>query len=131
MSKRAGKATGKGREAAAEGGAAGFGVSGSSKRRRRRRGTHCLKGRPRNDANCTVKPLNQRAEENGVSRRTQIMLDRIARDFPEHQARIKFGESTVHGAYIEVGLADRTVPIPSTLPRPIAAFSLKSGRRRD
>lgn len=69
-------------------------------------------GRPKNNANCTVNSLDERAKENDVSRRTQIKLDHLARDFPAHHERVKAGELSVHAACVEAGIAKRTVPLP-------------------
>jgi hypothetical protein len=53
-----------------------------------------------------------RASQNGVTNRTQRKLDRLARDFPSLHEEVKSGQSSVHGAYIQAGLAKRTVPLP-------------------
>jgi hypothetical protein len=45
----------------------------------------------------------ERAERNGVSRYTQIKLDRLARERPDLHERVKAGELSAHRAAIEAG----------------------------
>jgi hypothetical protein len=52
--------------------------------------------RPDKSQNLTVKTLGERANHNGVSRYTQIKLDRLARDFPALHQAVCSGALSVH-----------------------------------
>lgn len=59
-----------------------------------------------------IPSANERASSNNISRRTQIKLDRLARDFPQLHEKVKLGKLSINAAAIEAGLAVRTVPLP-------------------
>jgi methylphosphotriester-DNA--protein-cysteine methyltransferase len=52
----------------------------------------------------------ERANKNGVSRQTQIKIDRLARDFHDLHEEVKAGKLSVHRASIQAGFVrERTV----------------------
>lgn len=53
----------------------------------------------------------ERAQQAGISRRTQIKLDRLARERPDLLEEVKAGRLSAHGAAIEAGI----VKVPTTL----------------
>lgn len=69
---------------------------------------------------------SSRAKQNGVSRRTQIKLDRLAKDRPDLLAKVKFGELSVNAAAMEAGI----VKAPSRVDRAITAFRQLSDDER-
>jgi len=54
---------------------------------------------------------SDRAKENGVSRRTQIKLDALAKDRPDLLDRVCAGELSVNRAAIEAGIVKRPTPL--------------------
>jgi hypothetical protein len=67
--------------------------------------------RPDKSAICTLNSLNHRANQNGVSRRTQIKLDRLSRDFPDLHRAVCSGELSVHAAAKQAGFVREPTPL--------------------
>jgi len=68
-----------------------------------------------------------RAESNGVSRYTQVKLDRLAKDRPDLLDRVKAKELSVQAAAIEAGI----ISIPTRLEKAIKSYLILNADERD
>jgi hypothetical protein len=66
--------------------------------------------------NLRISSQGDRSRENGVSKRTQEKIDRLARDFPALHERVKSGEMSVNAASIEAGIVRRTLTVSADDP---------------
>ena len=55
-----------------------------------------------------------RAQQKGISQRTQEKLDALARRAPDLMARVRAGEMTTHRACIEAGIVKVPTPLDAT-----------------
>ncbi len=67
-------------------------------------------------------PQGERAKGTGVSRYTQIKLDRLAREFPDLHERVKSGELSVNAAAIQAGIVKPTSTVPHDVEGAIRAL---------
>ena len=67
------------------------------------------------------KVLEQRAIKNQVSKRTQIKLDRLSKEFPDLHQQVKMGLLSANQAMIEAGLEEHLIQI--TVGDPLKAAS--------
>jgi hypothetical protein len=69
-------------------------------------------------------PQTERAEQNGISRRTQIKLDRLARERPDLHERVKAGELSAHRAAIEAGFIKDNPRVAIPMDNPTSAAKI-------
>jgi hypothetical protein len=68
-----------------------------------------------------LETLPDRSAANGIGKRTQEKIDRLARDFPDHHERVCRGELSVNAAALEAGIVRPTTTVPLE-PERAAAF---------
>lgn len=68
-------------------------------------------GRPKKTSQIATLSQAAKAKANGVSKRTQEKLDRLAREFPKLHAQVKSGELSCHAASVQAGIVKVKTPL--------------------